>query len=194
MLYGSVADANLRLSGTIIRLKKEPIYVEKFYEDGSFAYRLLNKMNKSLGRVDELEGQLDLTPVPLGYCNSNKTSHYLARIPNRRVKQGTCDENVVCKPGHRILSFNFKSLHNMIQGNYPTLDAILLKFQEDPELSQMAFSRRFAVYRIGDSRVLMYKGYDVGTILPNREINLYDGYKYLTELLNKSLNRSSSYA
>lgn len=198
MLYGNTGDNNLRLSRTIIRLGEEPILVNKFAEDGTLTYQYLKDGENRREKLKDIKEPFNLEPVPLGYCNyKGSLAFYISRLPVRRSKQGTCDENTYVEGGAARLSLiEFSDVRNMILGRYPKFEEVLKRLtKRKDEPSTVAFSRRFALSAWDGKRLaLMYKNRVVGSVSYEGEIELADANTYLSELLEKSIYRSASYA
>jgi hypothetical protein len=172
--------ANSRLTETIVRLKGEPVYIFKVGAGMKTEYCTLEDMT-TVKRCQA--GELDLKPVPLGYCNYNKQACYLSRIPMRRDwRQGLRRGNFASLSGVNADRIPYDVLRQCIVGDYPTFAGAV---EAVKKVKSMAWHRHWAVD--SDLRIL-YKGSNVPVgMLENGEIVLNSKYQYLKEALKESL-------
>lgn len=182
-MYGKDHEyANSRLVETIVRKGKTPIFVVSVNRGMVVHYYRLDEVGAQLQTCDIDE--LDLHPVPLGYCNYNKFATYLSRIPMRRDwRQGLRKGNFTSQgdgyPGERI---PYEALSQVIIGEYPTYPACLDAVRK---VKSMAWSRHWAV---GNGLEVFYKGgrSPVGKVEEGNVI-LIPSFSYLKEALQESL-------
>lgn len=178
-MYGTDYEyADSRLSGSIVRVAKtgEPIYIESVdVVSGTAAGKLLRTSEAMSIHV----GELNLKPVPLGWCNQARGATYLSRIPKRQDwKQGiraqSCFSSVT-----QFGRITHKDLAECILGVYPTLGKLL--GERWPRLT--AWSRKWA-----SDGILLYHGIvgEVGTMSVDKGPALREKFSFLRESLEKS--------
>ncbi|MNT12845.1 hypothetical protein D3C72_1477920 [compost metagenome] len=172
--------ANSRLTETIVRLKGQPVYIYKVHPGMKVDYSELEDLH-TMKRC-QLE-DLDLKPVPLGYCNYNKNACYLTRMPMRRDwRQGLRRGNFTSLSGVDANRIPYDVLKQCIIGDYPTFTACL---EAVKKLKSIAWHRHWAVDSAGQ---VLHKGGNrpVG-IVDNGAVVLSSRYQYLKEALKESL-------
>lgn len=172
--------ANSRLTETIVRLGSEPVFVHTVGRAMLTQYSTLDNMADI--KVCKA-GDLDLHPVPLGYCNYNKQASYLTRIPMRRDwRQGLRRGNFTALNGVDAGRIPYESLRQCILGDYPTFAAACDAVKK---IKSIAWHRHWAVS--GDGQI-WHKGaiHPVG-VLEGDKIVLSSRYQYLKEALEESL-------
>jgi hypothetical protein len=172
--------ANSRLLDTIVRLDGEPVYVHQVMVGMNAQYCTLKDMDVTkMCKVDEL----DLKPVPLGYCNYNKHACYLTRIPMRRDwRQGLRRGNFTSLTGADALRIPYDALRQCIVGEYPTFEGAL---EAVKKVKSMAWHRHWAV---DSNNQVLHKGSirPVG-VVDKGQVVLSSRYQYLKEALKESL-------
>lgn len=188
------------LQRSVVRLKKEPIYInqvlpgrKKMY---GLEYRVLGS-DKALKTCD-FDEDINLKPVPLGLVNWVPSRNdrikftgvcYASRIPERAWKIGLCSHNLaVLVPTNRHLLMPAGEvllsghLRNTILRNYPSLKKCFAVLDAD-KLPTVAFSPRFFLNK---KRELFYKmvGQPVGR-WENDSWILEDSFRYLSEVLEE---------
>lgn len=165
-LYLDKNYAAERLNGTIVRWRGKAVRVIGIAAIS--AVQILRTGENDAAPYNEL----DLNPVPLGYCNFNGTALYLSRSPVREDwKQGlrvgtmraTFSDGKVVKPLREDLDrfrdadedengpIRLKNIPDVevaktIEGEYPSLDDILTSLRRGgKKLTQLAYNRNFAV-------------------------------------------------
>lgn len=172
--------ASSRLCETIVRLKGEPVYI----------YSVNPGMIAKYAKLDDLDNiafcdanELDLKPVPLGYCNYNKNACYLSRIPMRRDwRQGLRRGNFASLSGVDAERIPYGALAKTILGDYPTYKAALDAVRK---VKSMAWHRHWAV---DGALQVFYKGAirPVGEVVEG-VVQLNSRSHYLAEALSESL-------
>lgn len=140
-MYGKDYDyAASRLIDSVVRLVEsgEPVIVEDISvrTGETFVTRLRDNAYFSVALDD-----LDVKPVPLGWCNTRYGGTYLMRIPKRRdwkqgLRRGTCFSSKV-----RYDNIPRADLAACILGKYPTITSLLAKL---PRVV-VGWSRRWAL-------------------------------------------------
>lgn len=162
-MFFSLEDARHRLENTLISTKDGiPIYVIKVSSYKNSEYKLtvsyLNSLNKGVFGLDEVS----LSPVTLGYINTENEAVYVSRKPCRVWKQGLSEDNFSYKQYRSPYNFSINvsnmSLISAISNTYPSVidcrKHILMGC-----ISQ-AFSRDFSLF--GPSSILYKNKYVVG--------------------------------
>jgi hypothetical protein len=186
--YGTDYEyAATRLSGTIVRIGTQPVYVKDIGHDTGEVYYLSGVGNKTKKcHLDDL----DLSPIPLGYINVGRDASYVQRIPSRSYKQGLHGNSLYSKKLHiEMLSVN---MFDAIRGLYPKTLEVVEQIMCG-EVDENAFSRRFSL-SAGAKKVfnLNCRGKTVGTAKLNfGAMNLNyafnDKFKYLQETLEEDI-------
>lgn len=171
--------ASSRLCETIVRLNGEPVYI----------YNVGPGMKAKYGTLDNLDQEkfcqveeLDLKPVPLGYCNFNKVASYLTRMPMRRDwRQGLRRGNFVSLNGIAAERIPYDCLYQVIKGDYPSFAAAL---EASKKVKSIAWHRHWSVDCKGD---VFHKGHykPVGRVV-NGTVELHSPSTYLMEALKES--------
>lgn len=180
-MYGTDYEyANSRLTETIVRLKGEPVFIHRIGPGMVAHYNLLEGDGEVHSCMTE---ELDLRPVPLGYCNYNKHACYLSRIPMRRDwRQGLRRGNFISLSGAAAERIPYEALKKVILGDYPTFAAAT---EAVKKIKSIAWHRHWAIDCHGQ---ILHKGHEkpVG-LVRNGEIELHSKYIYLTEALKEAL-------
>jgi len=184
-MWDNQKDAMNQLEGTIVRKGRNPVRVIDVEGRGkdlviTFTYLRSGR----IGRCPITE--INVKPVQLGYINTDGSSYYLARQPNRRWKQGLDGGNLLSIVDMRSTVFRLDNsrritaLADTIMGKYPTLEAARSAVGSGLA-SRVAFSRSFAISK----NALFYKGRQVGIVNNKFGIRLNDADFYLKELLEE---------
>jgi hypothetical protein len=179
-MYGDDYDyAHSRLVDTIVRLKGEPVFVHKVSKG----------MIATVHRLDDEEvfncaaGELDLHPVPLGYCNFNKHACYISRVPMRRDwRQGLRRGNFISQGAVNADRRPFDAIRKTILDEFPKFTDALKIIKK---IKSVAWHRHWAMDAHGQ---LLHKGGErpVGIVEDGIPV-LTSRYMYLTEALKESL-------
>jgi len=186
--YGADFEyANAKLSNSIVRYFDKPVYVIQVFTN------LVARIKHLVGNTSSLDvplGSLDLSPIPMGYCNWSDAT-YISRHPVRDWKQGLKSQHIhaTCKFG----SVNSIAFHNMVLGIYPdimeTINSLYCM-----ESRKKAFSRLFSLQlgESGNNELLhfLYKDWCVGYLDVNNSFfpSLHKDYKYLAELVEETIH------
>jgi len=146
--YKSKVYANDRLVNTIARVKNTPAMIQKI-TDTKVQWVDLSEFNTNpVLRADPLE-DLDINPVPLGYCNHKDSAVYLMREPIRRDwKQGLrCQTLMALRDGEEIKSASiaYEDLAKTIIGDYPTFGKVFQTAVDKALPYSVAWDRSFMV-------------------------------------------------
>lgn len=208
--YETVEDASMRLRGTVVLYKGEPVQItEVTHGDGGddiirVKFRELpigvgDRFGRAIvdpeaAKVEQRKfissKHFDIAPFKLGYVNHPKTgAFYCTRLPNRIQKQGLCTENFQAKTnmGEAVPFTTFltcKEVVAMIKGVYPSFDRALVALNQCPSV---AFSYEFSLMKddvIPDLIYLYHKGNKVGYFSKN-EVLLGQKFKCLKESLQE---------
>jgi hypothetical protein len=185
------AYANAKLHDTIVRFEGFPFYVNHISEDGMVRGRKLGQEGQSCHL-----SSLDLSPIPLGYVNIDRSTTYLMRVPSRQWRQGIRSSNITSIGGSHASLFagSASSFVNLVRNIYPTPNDCLDLINNQEVISQ-AFSRNFAISSINNKgkkgSILLYKSLVVGTVSMGdmrASFNLSPSYHYLSETLEEERN------
>lgn len=162
-------DLNTLFLQTVIRYKKQPVYVKAITNNRELVLQALENVKEKFPEISLTDSDLDFTPVPLGFANYNGNAFYLSRIPSRQYKQGLASNNLVVDcltEGNKtaLASKELKkvcnrSISSCILGKYPSLQQAL-KLITEGALS-VAFHRQFAV---DEDWNILYKTESVGSV------------------------------
>ncbi len=187
-MYGNdYRYADSRLAGSMVRnLEGLPVYVDCVQEDGDVVAIVYenNVPNEKILSLDDL----DLTPVELGYVNTEEFGAvYACRRPMRRDwRQGLRHNNIVVL-GRNInpASLSWLEYCKTILGDFPKFDSIVDKLRERKLDTPAAWCRQFSLHP--DSTVY-YCGERVGEYsLKHGKIMLNKEHVYLQEALEEVL-------
>lgn len=186
-MYDSADYAASRLAGTIIQLPSgEPVTVSNC--EGRSAgilvhyNELINTMKDGRIRLKEL----DLTPVPLGFANTQQGVAYLARIPKRSdYRQGLRNSNYMSVYGVNHRTVPTASLYKTITNKYMDFEPVLDEVTNIGTTT--AFNREFALARVGDDIKILYKWKGVVGDVVNGIPGLLGAYEYLQESLEEAV-------
>lgn len=170
-------DVNSRLSGTIVRYRREPVYVEVANHDTLHLYDITKEMRKPKYIISPKDVEFDVSTPPLGYVNYPYGVVYLSRSPRRVYKQGLASNNTcfyslpsqtgdIRRADGRLTS---QEVYDCIVGNYPDVNSVLKQLRSGKVVSK-AISRDVAFQIDSIGMVSVY--YDqvlCGHILPNKK-------------------------
>ena len=169
--YEEADYANNRLRETVVRLKDgTPIQIIVILNSDTVNYIDLLNRKEGICKLSDL----NIDPVPLGYCNTQSKCTYLVRMPMRQDwKQGLRFNSLRDINGRKV-DFNYYTIAHTIMGKFPSLSECIDKFSntsknpfntDQRNIKSIAFNRDFC---IKDGELLEYKGvYVVGTISKN---------------------------
>jgi len=171
--------AGTRLNGTIVRTKDGvPVEVIRCSQDGAAIQELLSDR----AYMVQL-GDLDVSPVPLGYALTDDGLRYVVRKPMRRDwRQGLRSNNYafIDEVGRvtKNEKVSRKDLANCILGNYQTASECV---KATEILPHAVFNRRWAIAKGS----LLYKNMVVGLVhlKPFVEFELMEDFSWLKEEL-----------
>lgn len=180
-MYGKDYDyAQSRLVDSIVRINKsgEPVIIESVnMNSGITTVYVLSSGERANVALDNL----NLKPVPLGWCNQARGATYLARIPKRRdwrqgIRAETCFSSAV-----RFGQIAHIDLARCIKGEYPKLSQLLKK---PHKAITVAWSRKWA----SDGKQLFFGHLGVVGEMKDDSPVLADEFSFLKESLEKSLS------
>lgn len=116
--YSSGGDASMRLLGTIVRYKGEPVYISDVSQQSQATATYLKDNGKGAHFIvnPNDDQTLDISSVPLGYMTFKNTPYYLQRVPERRQKQGLDTRRVVIRKDKTSMN-----LDQTLNGYWPDL-------------------------------------------------------------------------
>lgn len=189
--YEEADYANNRLKETIVRLKDgKPILILSVRSEQEIVYSDLSQDCSGVCTLSDL----NIDPVPLGYCNINNLSRYLVRMPMRQDwKQGLRSNSLRDIAGRRV-EIQYKYLVDTIMGKFPSFKAAIDRINDKPKnpfrekdgkILSIAFNRDFC---IKEENLIEYKGvFVVGTYTKNGGYDLKDRFGWVEDCLKLAI-------
>ena len=175
--YTNVAYAQSRLVGTIVRVKGKAAYIDQI------TAKRISYTDWVTGGAEEAKIEdMDITPVPLGYCNTMKVTPYLVRYPVRQDwKQGLRHKTLktICNHDIKVTSemIPWADVFKTINGEFPKFEEVLKIIHDNRGVVRsMAYSRDFAIY--SDKTVWYKEQFAIGTV---EDIDATDGIVSIKE-------------
>lgn len=183
--YEEPAYAAERLTGTIVRHADKAVKVDGLMDVENVAVSYITRGGRATVKLKEL----DITPVPLGFCNYNGSVTYLSRSPVRNDwKQGLRNKTLrSSSPRWGVDEIPFKAIGTTIDGLFPSLERAFANVK-DRELEAMAWCRDFA---IDNNLNIFYKTVGVvGAFLDTteRRFHLEKPFRWVQESLEEVLH------
>jgi len=193
-IFFDIDHAYRYLTESIISIKGKPvkiISIEKNNGEIDLVYMPLyfSKVNNRQYRLPISNIDIDMTPVRLGFVNSNilgmKNVVRTFRKPSRQWRIGLTPNNLLTIPDYPIdnrhnllLSIG---MYNTILNNYPTLEETLKKVK-DRKIS-VAFSRNFCIMANGELEYININT-PIGEVKRD-SLKLFDYFTFLSEQLEQ---------
>ena len=175
--YTNVAYAQSRLVGTVVRVKGKAAYIDQI------TAKRISYTDWVTGGAEEAKIEdMDITPVPLGYCNTMKVTPYLVRYPVRQDwKQGLRHKTLktICNHDIKVTSemIPWADVFKTINGEFPKFEEVLKIIHDNRGVVRsMAYSRDFAIY--SDKTVWYKEQFAIGTV---EDIDATDGIVSIKE-------------
>lgn len=188
--YDTADYAATRLVDTIIRYKDMAVFVKAVgLKNGKISIRCLDLLDEDENLIEAYLEDCDINPVPLGYVNHNKTTHYITRTPMRRDwRQGLRMLNIVDVEGAQPRMIPYHTIAHTILGKYPSFKSCLDRLSSKDKILKMAYCRDFSINNEG---VLIYKGlFEVGKIdMINGAITILPEYNWVGEAFDESMEK-----
>ena len=205
MNYDNNAEAQTKLSNSLIMYKGEPFFVAECSAKTVSGWPLpLARERAEVVRIPMTDPSLTYSKMRLGYINfESGGAAFLARSSLRRNRQGLCSDNVVSVNNNEV-QFNFgnelykDSLKNTLLGKYPSFEEALDRVASEKKKRQpnglvavpsystgVAFNKQLAIRRKDlNLFFLMYKGHaiDVSVGVP-KAFTLPEEYTHLREVV-----------
>jgi len=188
-MFINLHDAKMRLEHTLIRYKKEPVYIIDITQPSVTYFLMVEGLRTDkISKVKLQDPEIDLSPVPLGNLNHEGDTYYTSRIPQRAWKQGLHRDSFIAysiKHGYCGLPLPCKALLKTIANNYPSVKQSHRLIEEGTVVSS-AFSRNFS---IGDKRVIVYQSKILIGVFTNnlKDFELDEAHFYFKEHLQASI-------
>lgn len=171
--YKSIDYAAGRLVGTVVRVDGKAAYIEKLSAKKVTYSDFVN--GPVTGSIDKL----DITPVPLGYCNTMGTVAYLMRYSVRKDwKQGLRHHTLQCLSKENLRSdmIPWLDVFKTINGDFPKFEEVIKLLHDNKGIKGQAYCRDFAIHANMD---ICYKGqFVIGKV---EDINAHDGVARIDE-------------
>jgi hypothetical protein len=206
--FGSIDDAHNYLSGSIIRVKNDPVYVEQVSSRNRkphlYYTPIPRKVNTDpdspLGvvNVELASDDVDMNPIPLGFINERHFTKHLSygvyRVPARQWKIGLTNNNAIItlngstvwREANRGI-LKSRGLFDMVKNNYPSFEDALASIENNKNSSR-AFSRKFSIN--GDGLVRYFQLDDYVGDIQKGSVRLFSDYVFLAEQLEKDLRNA----
>jgi hypothetical protein len=168
--YESVADASMRLQGTVVLYDGQPVYIENVTQldagdNKADVFRIYHRAlpygNSPQERKFISSKKYDLAPFPMGFMNKDGVTYYCSRLPRKQQRQGLSNGTFSCvdvsgRGGRYALeeAINFKEFADCIAGKYPSVAEATRRVRDGEQA--VAFSRCFALVRDNDLPELIY--------------------------------------
>ena len=174
-MYDNAGYAGTRLNGTIVMLKRKPVYVERVIQGMRVKVRHFG--NDVLGKRQTVNlSDLNILDFKLGFLNKDKTSTYMARRTLRHDwRQGLRPNNVSSTNMHIEMS----DIARALLQRYPTYKEAYDKVVKGKH-AMCAWCPDFAI-KMGGKVVWRYDV--VGTVEAKDKIVLAKEFKFLTHAL-----------
>lgn len=174
--YTNIEYARGRLVGTIVRVGGKAAHIDELTKT-TVKYTDFIEGRAALAKIDEM----DITPVPLGYCNTMGLSTYLVRYPVRQDwKQGLRHKTLktIGPKELRITSdmIPWVDVFKTINGMYPKFLEVVKHLHDDRGLRSEAYCRDFAIYQ--DMTIMYKEQFTIGTVV---DIEANDGVVSIKE-------------
>lgn len=126
--YNNENDVTMRLKGSIVRYRGRPVYVGSTH--GSYDILVTDLGTLEDRVIHSSDVDLDISSVPVGWCNSTKGLQYLMRTAKNSQKQGVVPQSLTSfmpLNGGQLDHFHFqgveqlKPLARMINNDYPSV-------------------------------------------------------------------------
>lgn len=175
-MYDTGDYAGSRINGTVVMLKRCPVYVNRVTRDKIVLCHTLGR-----GRRD-IKGDLsafNLTNYQLGYFNHDGTAYYMSRKAMRQDwRQGLRVNNVRCSP----IKYDLCNLDiaQCLRQRHPTFSEALVMIGKGA--GSCAWTKDLCVTH---RQQIKWKGLVVGTI-DDSAINLNKKFKFLAKLIGES--------
>lgn len=191
--YENDADVHMRLASTYIRYKGVTYFCEHGGGMNVALYTSKADRMELAHQVSANDPELDISSVPLGYCNLGRGPVYLAREAARRQKQGVSLMGIVgfdersrqwLRPVGKAIPIPHNLVIDTINGKYPSLDEVL----RDHNKVGAAFHRRVCLLPLEGNRwKIKYMANFVGILSGNtrtaRLVNSHQGNSFLRSIL-----------
>jgi len=185
MLFETLDDANRRLASTVIRFDGKPVYVLRIRESCDIEMFDMLSQKNIVGHYTKQEKLIDIHPVTLGYVNIGGCAIYTWRMPSRRSKQGLHQESLHMHKNIGADVLASLALAKTIINNFPTIEDCV-DLLTTKAVEEIAFHRKFALYRSRNTFGIRYKGDKlIGYLGKDNIIRMSPGMGYLDSLLRE---------
>jgi hypothetical protein len=155
------------LKDSIVRYKGEPVYIQELKTTAMGIKCVVTALDNLEQSFISLNSKfLDLTPVPIGCCNTPTGSVFITRRPSRSYRQGLSFHNVYIRnfdaePNYisNMGSLRIAEMKACIKGVYPKIEEAIVIAKE--KRISCAFSR---THRISPSGELYHRTEQIGIV------------------------------
>lgn len=184
--------ANSYLAGTVIRVNKEPVFVD-YVERNTIYYRPVGKTvgnNKAL-TVPLYHPTINMEPFEIGYINetiklgTQIKATRLFRVARRGSRIGLCATNSYSPDSNRETLIQSTAFYNNVMNLFPSITEIL---EDKSRYIVGAFSKRWAIDNTHPIPHLKYVYLDtpVGEVR-GKELHLDSNFTYLDKDLESAI-------
>lgn len=174
--YTNIEYARSRLVQTVVRVGGKAAYVEELTKT-TVKWSDFIEGKSSSSKIAEM----DITPVPLGYCNTMGLTTYLVRYPVRQDwKQGLRHKTLktIGPKALRVTSdmIPWVDVFKTINGVYPKFLEVVKHLHDNKDIRSEAYCRDFAIYQ--DMTIMYKEQFIIGTV---EDVNANDGVVSIKE-------------
>ena len=163
--YDNLEYAKGRLIGTVVRVGGKAVHIDGLTKT-TVVYTDFIEGKPGVGKVSDM----DITPVPLGYCNTNclgwDTTTYLVRYPVRKDwRQGLRHATLktICNRDKMTSDMiPWADVFRTINGEFPKFEEVINLIQKNRNIKSRAYCREFAVYN--DLTIWYKEQYCIGIV------------------------------
>jgi hypothetical protein len=202
--YENVADAQMRLQGTVVLYENHPVFIREVAAVGQgdpkedifrvYIQQLPLDRQRDAERKFISSKKFDMAPFPMGFLNYQGNVYYASRVPRRQQRQGLSEGTFSCNPTGVSLpplpfgtATGLPEFVDMVEGRYPSFNDAVRQI-EHGEAGGVAFSRSFAIVadsEMPDLAYLYFKKDRVGFLMEER-LKLSKQGKCLSEQLREA--------
>ena len=193
--FYNIDHANMYLADSIILYDGKPIKVLNVWRESRKTYISYKKLyytyrESNEHKIELSDPKIDMTPVKLGFVNSNLLSLRGAiatfRSPYRQYKIGLSRNNIIIIPPVSVRDADkllySRGMYNTICDKFPTFRKASIRAKDKGV--NVAFSRRFKVSP-NQNIFYIHSGQTIGQIIHHRETSLHNDFGFFYEQLEQ---------